>query len=443
MKKLLLGSAAFLLLGAGVASATDMPIKAPVYKVAAPFSWEGLYVGVHAGYGWGDYKFVDDLTAGGQTATLHPGGWLGGFQIGYNGYLAPNWVLGSEIDFSAADIKANGITSPSAFPVTAKIDFLGTSRLRLGYAMDRTLLYATGGMAWAHVKANESSAGVLLVAPDTYHVGWTIGGGLEYAFDRRWSVKVEYLYADLGKYNNIAGVNIIRSGDLTLSTVKAGLNYRFGDPAPSASALPLKARPMAWSWNGSYIGAHAGYGRGDFHAIDNIVPGFVTNLHPSGWFGGLQSGYNWQFAPNWLFGIETDDSFSGIKQSGFDVPAANPTHVKIDGFDTIRARLGYVMDRSLVYGTGGFALAHVKFNETTLSQWKDYQGGWTIGGGWEYAIDAKWSAKIEYLYADFGRNTDVVNTIGGLAPRSTTLTMNTVKAGLNYKFDLGELLRGH
>jgi outer membrane immunogenic protein len=170
----------------------------------------------------------------------------------------------------------------------------------------------------------------------------------------------------------------------------------------------------------------------------------VANLKPSGWFGGFQGGYNWQFAPNWLFGIETDTSFAGFKNSGFAVPggALFPTNVKIGELDTVRARLGYVMDRSLVYGTGGFALAHGKFNQTGVSNWKDYQGGWTIGGGWEYAIDAKWSAKIEYLYADLGRNSDI--TIAGvLSPRSTTLTMNTVKAGLNYKFDLGELLRGH
>jgi outer membrane immunogenic protein len=436
MKRILVAGIVLAAFSSAPTLAADMPIKAPVYKVAAPFSWEGLYAGVHAGYGWDNYKIVDAGTFPVQTATLHPSGGLGGFQIGYNGYLAPSWVLGTEIDFSFADIKANGITSPSVLSVTTKTDFLGTARARLGYAMDRTLLYVTGGMAWAHVKANEAT---LFFAPDAYHVGWTLGGGLEYAFDPRWSMKVEYLYADLGSYNNAVG-GFPRSTELTLSTVKAGLNYRFGDPAPSASAMPVKARPVAWSWNGSYIGVNAGYARGDFHGIDPVFGGSAANLKPSGWFGGLQTGYNWQFAPNWLFGVETDNSFADFKQSGFTtgvvVVAAN---VKIDGFDTLRARLGYVMDRSLVYGTGGFALAHVKFNQTGVSTWKDYQGGWTIGAGWEYAIDAKWSAKIEYLYADFGRSSDVVFA----APRSTTLTINTVKAGLNYKFDLGELLRGH
>jgi outer membrane immunogenic protein len=392
---------------------------------------------VHAGYGWGDYKLVDSATL--QTAALHPSGGFGGFQIGYNGYLVPNWVLGTEIDFSFADIKANGITSPLAIPFTTKTDFFGTARVRLGYAMDRTLLYVTGGMAWAHVKANESIAGIGTVfAPDTYHVGWTLGGGLEYAFDPRWSAKVEYLYADFGSYHNAFGF-FPRSTELTLSTVKVGLNYRFGDPAPSASALPVKARAAAWSWNGSYIGAYAGEAWSDFQAFDAFAGGIAANFKPNGWFAGFESGYNWQFAPNWLFGIETDNSFMDLKKSGFTTGAAVvPANVKIDGFDTLRARLGYVMDRNLVYGTGGFALAHVKFNEIGLSISKDYQAGWTLGGGWEYAIDAKWSAKVEYLYADFGHSSDVIVN----AARSTTLTMSTVKAGVNYKFDLAALLRG-
>ncbi len=389
MKKLLLGSAAFLLLSAGVASATDMPIKAPIYK-AAPFSWEGLYVGVHAGYGWGgDYKLVDNNL--GTTATLHPSGGLGGLQIGYNEYLAPNWVLGTEFDFSFADIKDNRIANPGALPVTAKTDFLGTSRVRLGYAMDRTLVYATGGMAWAHVKAKEVLGGLGFFAPDTYHVGWTLGGGVEYAFDPRWSVKVEYLYADFGSYRNDSAGLVSRTTELTLSTVKAGLNYRFGGPAPSASALPVKAPVAAWSWNGSYIGAYGGEAWGNFQVFDTSAGGIAANFKPSGWFGGFESGYNWQFAPNWLFGVESDNSFMDLKKSGFTtgavVVAAN---VKIDEFDTLRARLGYVMDRSLVYGTGGFALAHVKYNDGFTGIWNDYRAGWTLGAGWEYAIDAKW-----------------------------------------------------
>lgn len=430
MRAILLAGVAVAALSGAPALAADMPLKAPA-PVAVPFSWAGFYIGVHGGYGWGDYKFADNINA--ERAQLDPGGGLGGFQIGYNAYLAPNWVLGTEIDFSLADIRDSGATSPGAFAVSTKVDFLGTARTRFGYATDRTLFYATGGMAWAHLKAIEQPVGALQSAPDAYHVGWTVGGGLEYAFDPRWSAKIEYLYADFGRYINAGGSALsIRSGELTLSTVKAGLNYRFGDPAPSASAMPVKARPAAWTWNGSYIGAHAGYAWGDFQALDTASS--VANLDPRGAFGGFQAGYNWQFAQAWLFGIETDTSLASIKRNGTafpvpgGVPAPVPASVKVDELGTIRGRLGYIVDRSLFYGTGGFAWGHLKFLEPTVMRTDEYHAGWTAGAGWEYALDADWSAKIEYLYVDLGRNSDVTSSF----PRYTTLTLNTVKAGVNY-----------
>ncbi len=435
MKKILLGSAFVFMTSA--AFAADMPFKAA--PAAAPFSWAGFYIGGHAGYGWGDYKMADPF--GPVTGQLDPKGWLGGFQIGYNDYIARNWVLGSEVDFSWGNIKDDGPASPAIANLSTKTDFMGTARARLGYAFDRTLIYATGGMAWAHVKSSEFVPFIVsnAFAPDTYHVGWTLGGGIEYAFDPRWSVKLEYLYSDLGHYTQTVN-GTARREDLTLNTVKVGLNYRFGDPAPAPSALPVKARPAAWTWNGSYIGAHAGYGWGKFHEDDNVFA-VTTDLDPNGWFGGFQTGYNWQYAPNWVFGIETDSSFGSVKDNGTASPNPFTATSKIDQFGTVRARLGYAMDRSLLYATGGFAWAHLKFNKSTnTTSWDTYEGGWTLGGGWEYAIDAKWSAKVEYLYADFGHRSDFAGVT--VAALGTKLTMNTVKAGLNYKFDLADLLRG-
>jgi outer membrane immunogenic protein len=436
MKRFLLGGAVAIF-GTASAFATDLPAKAPAYKATPAYNWAGFYIGAHTGYGWGDYKMADPF--GPVTGHLDPKGWLGGFQLGYNEYIAPNWVLGSEIDFSWGDIKDDGPSSPAIALLSTKTDFMGTARARLGYAFDRTLIYATGGLAWAHVKSTEFALLVNQFAPDTYHLGWTAGGGLEYALDPRWSVKVEYLYSDLGHYTQAVN-GTSRRESLTLNTVRAGLNYRFGDSAPAASAMPVKARPAAWTWNGSYIGAHAGYGWGKFHEDDPVFT-VTTDLKPSGWFGGFQTGYNWQFAPNWLFGIETDNSFGSVKDNGTASPIAFTAVSKIDQFGTVRARLGYVVDRSLLYATGGFAWAHLKFDKSTnTTNWDTYEGGWTVGGGWEYAIDAKWSAKIEYLYADFGHRSDSHGLAA--APLGTKLTMNTVKAGLNYKFDLADLLHG-
>ena len=113
MKKFLLGGAAFFVLSAVAANAADMPIKAPDYKAPAPFSWTGYYVGGHIGYGWGDFDVVDANIGPTQTTHLHPSGWFGGGQIGYNVQFASRWVLGLEIDISGSDLRDSGFTSPS------------------------------------------------------------------------------------------------------------------------------------------------------------------------------------------------------------------------------------------------------------------------------------------------------------------------------------------
>jgi outer membrane immunogenic protein len=416
------------------ALAADMPVKAP-----APFSWDGLYVGVHAGYGWGDYKFTE--VAGLVPANARPSGWLGGAQIGYNVQFAPHWMLGGEFDLSWTDIRGSAFFPGTALMPIGKVDSLGTARTRLGYIVDRTMLYATGGLAWAHTKSQEFAGAALIRDFDQSHFGWVIGGGLEYALDQHWSAKVEYLYADLGRSHD----NLIAAGggdigqDLKISTVKAGINYRFGAPAVYAADMPVKAYAQADPWSGSYLGLHGGYGWSDleyqFGPVLRVFP------DPHNFFGGFQTGYNWRFAPNWLFGLETDSSFGNLSRSDDTTFPGIFTKGKIDSFGTARARLGYIADRSLWYVTGGAAVAQVKidFNAPAAAlmiERDSLHAGWTVGGGIEYAIDPLWSAKIEYLYADLGRNQDRVT------PFATDLTMNTVKLGLNYHGPVLERLFG-
>jgi outer membrane immunogenic protein len=434
MKKILFGGAALFLLGASAATATDMPMKAPAPRAAAPFSWDGVYVGAHVGYGWGDFTFNESNGFG--SSKTHPSGWLGGGQIGYNYQFAPNWVLGGEIDFSWADIHDSGSFSAAAATANGKIDFLGTARTRIGYVIQRTMLYATGGFAWASTKSSEFAGAAPIRSFDRSHNGWTIGAGIEQALDSNWSVKVEYLYADLGRNRDIfvGAAAPELNQDLKVSTVKLGVNYRFGAPAVYAANMPVKAyAPKSDPWSGSYIGAHGGYGWSDEKFQLGTT---VWTPDPKGFFGGIQSGYNWRFAPNWLFGIETDTSFGSLTGNDNSVPGAT-TRGKIDTFGTARGRLGYVADRSLWYVTGGAAVADVKTVQSTLPVGQDERAlhaGWTVGGGVEYMIDPMWSAKIEYLYADLGRNKE------NLSPFSTDVTLNAVKFGVNYHGPLLERL---
>jgi len=446
MKKVGLGSAALFVLSATAALATDMPVKPPVYKAATSFSWAGLYIGAHAGYGWGDFKSIDNVFVAVGSGHLKPSGWLGGGQIGYNAYFAPNWVVGGEVDLSASDLHDSGLTSGAVVPINLKVDYFGTGRVRLGYAFDRSLIYFTGGVAWTHDRLTETSAGAAIWYPGEYHVGGAVGGGYEYALDPHWSAKVEYLYADLGHYRDYVNGSLLRVNDLALNVVRVGLNYRFGDSAPVEASphMPSKAYSPRFTWTGGYIGANASYAWANLKSFDGFFGPQTSSVSPNAWLGGFQGGYNWQFAGNWVLGFETDSSFGSLSANSFDSPAGLPTSFKIDDPGTVRGRFGYAIDRALIYGTGGLAYARVKFIETAGGLigggFDGYRVGWTAGGGLEYAFDPNWSAKIEYLYSDLGTQQFNFNA----SSRTVDATISTARIGLNYQGSLlNRLFGGH
>jgi outer membrane immunogenic protein len=175
--------------------------KAPAY-IAPAFSWSGFYVGLNAGYafGKGDY--------GPATADLN--GYLVGGTVGYN-FQAGSWVFGVEGDFALAGIKED------VGGGEIKVPWFGTARGRIGYAgWSNMLPYITGGAAFAKMEINGAGS-----ESDT-NIGWTVGAGLEYALWSNWSVKVEYLYADLGTYVFAGGLV-----DYNTHIVRGGINYRF------------------------------------------------------------------------------------------------------------------------------------------------------------------------------------------------------------------------
>jgi len=235
-------------LAAGSAFAADLPAKAPVYKapVAAPiFSWTGFYIGVNAGYSWGRQDNSLQATGGGiisgNSNSDKINGFIGGGQIGYN-WQINQFVLGIEADLQASGQKGDGtffvpgtavilVVPPTNFTYTDKLDWFGTVRGRLGFAMDRWLPYVTGGWAFGRGTVSGSSTGAIVstFSGSKNYNGWTLGGGLEYAFDRNWSVKAEYLYFDFGTGPTVAvtpAVNVV-SGKMTDNIARLGVNYRF------------------------------------------------------------------------------------------------------------------------------------------------------------------------------------------------------------------------
>jgi len=204
-------------LGVGAAAAADLPTKAPMYSPAPVFSWTGFYVGVNAGYGWANTSVT------GVAGSSNLNGFLGGGQIGYNWQGASPLVLGVEADFQGTGQSrtdtALGIT------VDQKLPWFGTVRGRIGYAFDRTMIYATGGLAYLNYKMSVSQLGVT-VSDDASRAGWTLGGGVEWMFAPQWSTKLEYLYIDTGD-TSVTLFGVPFTGRAKDNIVRVGLNYHF------------------------------------------------------------------------------------------------------------------------------------------------------------------------------------------------------------------------
>ena len=208
MKKILLASVA--LFGfAGAASAADLPVRSapplPMIAAVPASTWTGFYVGVNAGYGWQGSNdnsiFVPAgtfVTAPAASGVVTYGdnegdGFVGGGQVGYN-YQIGQIVLGVEADLQWADLGGdNGVALvPAGFPpsfvpagTAGGLEWLGTVRARVGFAFDRALIYATGGFAFADDAT-----------------GWTVGGGVEYAFTNNLTLGLEGRWVNLNGDDN-------------------------------------------------------------------------------------------------------------------------------------------------------------------------------------------------------------------------------------------------
>lgn len=216
---------------AQAATAADLPVKAPVYKAAAPYNWTGLYIGGTVGYVWGRSQHCD--TSAFCTDTFDVNGFAGGVTLGYN-WQVNNWVLGIETDFSGARAKGDTPTIPGVYGCGAechtKLDWFGTVRGRVGPTFDNFFPYLTGGFAYGRLYADLGIPAVSSASGTKS--GWTAGGGIEYALAaQHWSVKLEYLYFELGDlfYDTaqVCGSLSCTAVDNRFSVLRAGLNYRF------------------------------------------------------------------------------------------------------------------------------------------------------------------------------------------------------------------------
>jgi outer membrane immunogenic protein len=235
-KKLWLAAVTGLALTTSSAFAADL--GQPYYKappappVVAPPSWTGFYLGIEGGWGWAHAEQSD--ATGFDSGRFNVNGGLVGGTFGYN-WQVNQIVLGLEGDGSWADIHGStaGIGLGCDLTCSAKLDALGTVRGRFGVAFGNFLPYITGGLAVGDIHGTES----LLGSGSSTEVGWTAGGGIEAKVSDAWSIKAEYLYADLGNhaiFDDDFGGGVIESEHIKFTTniVRAGLNYHFNVGGP-------------------------------------------------------------------------------------------------------------------------------------------------------------------------------------------------------------------
>lgn len=217
-------AAAVSLAGIGAASAADMAVKARPLPVPV-YSWTGCYVGLSAGAKGvqaSDTVFIPAVgpfaASSAPLGTLDDITWIAGGQVGCN-FQSGNWVFGIEGDAHAQRWSTSSILAGAVLPALfvagdafeLRSDWQASARARVGYAMDRTLFYVTGGAAFTEVRAytNWLPFGILpgtIIADTRTLTGWTIGAGVEHAVTNNFTLGIEGRYSDYGTQRFNSGV---------------------------------------------------------------------------------------------------------------------------------------------------------------------------------------------------------------------------------------------
>jgi outer membrane immunogenic protein len=257
---------------ASPAMAADLPVKAPPAPAPATIPvpiWTGFYIGLNAGYAWGQNSttcsFVPGIGSpceGIGIPGLKSSGGLFGAEIGAN-WQFQNWVIGAAFDWSALDLHADTLfpsvdvgKNGAVDRLASRYDWLGTARGRVGYAVGQSLFYGTGGLAFGRVKdlyGNEINGGTVggidgvpvtstvgYFTTASIRTGWTAGAGWEYRLTQNWGVKLEYLHVDLGSTNldisgSLTGGNVTSANrgssvlhfNNAFDLVRAGVNFKW------------------------------------------------------------------------------------------------------------------------------------------------------------------------------------------------------------------------
>jgi outer membrane immunogenic protein len=257
-KSALLAGVACAIAAPGFAADLSRPVpytKAPIAEPVSAYNWSGFYLGGNAGGKWANF---DQTFSSGALPSLGFTGdsnasWLAGGQLGFM-WQTGQFVFGIEGDIDGTNLHKSftsaGIVGPFVAGDTfaVKNDWQASARGRLGWAFDRTLLYVTGGGAWADIKTTATFvpvAGVnalTVLSNNRTMFGWTVGGGIDYGIAPGWSIGAEYRFTRFENNRN-NGTNLGTVGVLPIAfdtrvdtnEVTARVNYHFNWSGPVAA----------------------------------------------------------------------------------------------------------------------------------------------------------------------------------------------------------------
>ena len=205
-------------------------------------------------------------------------------------------------------------------------------------------------------------------------------------------------------------------------------------PAQTYKAPAYTAPALIYNWTGFYIGGHVG---GAF-AGDNSL-----QSNDARFMGGVQGGFDYQFAPRWVMGVEAQYSWLNSNNTGVLLPGGTLVTSKNDQIGSATGRIGYTWGPGLVYGKGGYAWrdnnnlgVNVAGAPVAFTTNGNHRDGWTLGAGLEYMFAPNWSAKAEYQYYNFGTTTFTSGPPAVVGQRFRD-DDHTVKVGVNYRFGWG------
>ena len=250
---------------------------------------------------------------------------------------------------------------------------------------------------------------------------------------------------------------MLRAEKLSIMTLILAAGLSSGaqaDDLPAKKGAP-EAPVASDPWNGFYLGAHLGRAGGrsnwsgpDIWGASGLAKSLDTFTEAGSFLGGFQGGYNLRLPHNMLIGIEGDFSFpaypdlsgqsTGVTANFNSLSLGPATYMEaIQASMSLRGRVGYLFNDWLLYATGG--VAWMRNAQTLTAAWSGatdnpflWRAGWTVGGGLEVPLIPNWTARLEYLYANFGAKS--VNFLTNGETFRSDFALHTVRLGLNYHF---------